>query len=163
MARMPRGLSTEEKIMWHGWTENPSGCWIWGGTLHKRSGYAILTIDRKVKEVHRLVYELWVEQIENGNLVRHSCDVRSCINPKHLLQGTYQDNMNDKMVRGRYRCLHGEDHKNAKLKYADVAFIRQELEIGVLTQLLLAESFNVSETTISNIKTGRIWKRGSLT
>lgn len=34
-------------------------------------------------------------------LLRHSCDTPRCINPKHLLPGTDQDNMNDMVSRNR--------------------------------------------------------------
>jgi hypothetical protein len=35
--------------------------------------------------------------------VLHSCDNRVCININHLRLGTPQDNMDDKMRRGRWR------------------------------------------------------------
>lgn len=36
-------------------------------------------------------------------MVRHSCDNIRCVNPEHLLLGTYQDNANDKMIRHRQK------------------------------------------------------------
>lgn len=34
-----------------------------------------------------------------GQIVRHRCDVRMCINPNHLLIGTHQENMTDMSLR----------------------------------------------------------------
>lgn len=36
------------------------------------------------------------------DIVRHTCDNPRCINPEHLVGGTQQDNMQDRLVRGRW-------------------------------------------------------------
>lgn len=82
-----------------------SGCWLWQGEKNER-GYAYMCAFGKLMRVHRLSYLLF-----NGNLdgpqVRHTCDVKDCVNPDHLVLGTAQDNSNDmkerNRPRGRYR------------------------------------------------------------
>jgi hypothetical protein len=52
---------------------------------------------------HRVAWEqAWGLTIPAGMIVRHSCDSPGCVNPLHLMIGTYQDNMDDKMARGRH-------------------------------------------------------------
>lgn len=79
-------------------------CWLWNGTK-VGGGYGRLVIDGKVVLAHRFSYEL-----ENGKIlpgfghslvVRHKCDVRSCVNPKHLEVGPQAANVRDMHARGR--------------------------------------------------------------
>lgn len=46
--------------------------------------------------------EIWSGQdVPDGMHILHSCDNPRCCNPEHLRIGTHQDNMNDKVSRGR--------------------------------------------------------------
>lgn len=67
-------------------------------------GYVPLTRNRKGTKAHRVAYceanNLTLADIE-GVTIRHSCDVRNCIEPTHLLSGTQTDNMQDMSVRKR--------------------------------------------------------------
>lgn len=74
-------------------------CWCWiAGTQSK--GYGSFWISGKSYNAHRVSF-----MIANGYmptlLVLHSCDVRRCVNPKHLREGTQLDNVQDMMDRGR--------------------------------------------------------------
>jgi hypothetical protein len=60
--------------------------------------------------VHQLSYLANVGEIPDGLLVCHSCDNRKCMNPEHLFLGTNQDNMTDKMNKGRHVTYRGEDN-----------------------------------------------------
>jgi hypothetical protein len=40
--------------------------------------------------------------------VMHSCDKPKCINPDHLSVGTYANNTQDALTKGRMRFLSGE-------------------------------------------------------
>ncbi len=68
-------------------------------------GYGVFRQQRdKVKykfKAHRIAY--WMEHGDLPGLVRHTCDRRNCIEPTHLLPGTYVDNIRDKIDRGRAR------------------------------------------------------------
>ena len=53
-------------------------------------------------KAHRIVWEAVNGPIPEGMFVCHTCDVPRCVNIDHLFLGTAQDNMNDKMSKGRW-------------------------------------------------------------
>lgn len=71
-------------------------------------GYALVTYGGKLRRLHRVVYCEYngttLEEIKDL-VVRHTCDNPRCIEPTHLVSGTHQDNMDDKVARGRSRCM----------------------------------------------------------
>lgn len=54
------------------------------------------------QSAHRNSYKVFNGEIPKDKIVRHTCDVMCCINPEHLIIGTYTDNMADCIARGRY-------------------------------------------------------------
>ncbi len=78
-----------------------SGCWIWVGASVE-AGYGVIRIDGKNRRAHRISYECYVGEIPEGLIIRHKCDVVSCINPDHLELGTQTDNVADRDKRGRH-------------------------------------------------------------
>ena len=84
----------------------------------KGSGYCMLTIGKKIVSAHRFVRKVVYGPIPDGFVVRHRCDVRICINPKHLLIGTVKDNIRDMVVRKRHP--HGETIGTSKLTSKEV-------------------------------------------
>lgn len=77
-------------------------CWIW---IKSTDGHGYGTLasanNGSPKKAHRVSYTLFVGEIPNGNIVRHKCDIPSCVNPDHLEIGTQADNMQDASKRGR--------------------------------------------------------------
>lgn len=70
-------------------------------------GYALVSkpgVRSRCVRLHRLVYckahGLALADI-SGKAVRHTCDNPRCINPEHLLLGTWADNNRDRAERGR--------------------------------------------------------------
>jgi hypothetical protein len=52
--------------------------------------------------VHRVAYELWVEQpIPKGLQIQHLCNERLCCNPAHLVAGTASENARHMINRRR--------------------------------------------------------------
>jgi len=135
--------------------EPMSGCWIWLGTLDK-DGYGKTTHSRdglkRDVRAHRLVYELLVGPIPHGALLRHSCDNPCCVNPDHLCVGTHQDNVADRVGRGR--TSRGDTHVCAKLTSDQVRAIRAAT--GRLTDI--AKQFNITDSHAYLIRSGRTWK-----
>lgn len=78
------------------------GCWnVVGRKPNMKQGYFLVRADGKRYYLHRLFYEAIHGEIWEGNLVRHTCDNPMCVNPDHLFEGTYLDNVNDMQERGR--------------------------------------------------------------
>ena len=92
-----------------------SPCEEWQGARDK-DGYGRLKSGDKVFQAHRLIY--MQNHGHTDLLILHDCDNPSCINMDHLRAGTYQDNVNDKMQRGRHNngqaarthCKHGHEY-----------------------------------------------------
>lgn len=69
-----------------------SGCWIWMGYTHKQ-GYGRVTVKCKVRNAHRVVYEILRGQIANNLELDHLCRVRCCVNPYHLEAVSHNENL----------------------------------------------------------------------
>lgn len=82
-----------------------SGCWVWLGNKNARGYPVISLIPRRIlnadsQQLTRSVFSL-SRGTKPANLVCHSCDNPSCINPNHLWEGTQYDNMRDAVAKGR--------------------------------------------------------------
>lgn len=78
------------------------GCWLWIAAIDSRGRGAFVRRQRRV-QAHRISWELHHGPIPKGLWVLHHCDVRNCVNPKHLYLGDAQDNSDDRLRRGRVR------------------------------------------------------------
>lgn len=79
-----------------------TGCWIWAHFINDVTGYGIVRSPFSTsRQAHRYSWEHNVGKVPAGLLVLHKCDVRSCINPKHLFLGTCKDNLQDMARKGR--------------------------------------------------------------
>ncbi len=134
-----------------------TGCWLWRGKLDK-DGYGIKTFrvdgKRVALQAHRVWFEIWSgRKLPPDVVVRHSCDVRNCVNPQHLLIGTQADNVHDMVSRGRmYR-----GGMTRKLTREDVIAIRAALISGE-SKVSLSKAYGVSRRTIREIELREIWK-----
>lgn len=130
-------------------------CLLWTG-LKNKGGYGVLEVNRKSKLAHRVSYELYNGSIVDGLDVMHSCDVRNCVNPNHLSQGTRQDNVDDCLRKNRN--VYGEKVKRSKLKESEVLDVLRLVDNG-LPQRKIAKMYNVSVHAVWSVKTGRTWSR----
>ena len=144
-----------------------SGCDEWIGRYRK--GYGRIWAWGKDRPVHRV---LWI--LKNGNLPKHlfachKCDNTKCCNLDHIFIGTAKDNFRDAIRKNRWhaasgdengsrtrpdRLTRGEQNPSAKLTASQVIAIRSMSG----TQESIARHFNVSQTLVSQIKRGLIWK-----
>lgn len=128
-------------------------CWEWRGPT--MSGYGYLTQDGETVLAHRALYRMAYGPIPDDLLVRHKCDNRLCVNPRHLLLGSTIDNVRDMDARGR-RAIGGR-HGCAKLTEDAVREIRQCHGNGE-SAMSLGRRYGVSNSTIGLIVHRRLWK-----
>jgi len=76
-------------------------CWEWIGGLGEK-GYGIFSIGKgSFIHAHRYSYSIHKNEPKRENVIMHSCDNRSCVNPLHLTEGTQKENINDAQAKGR--------------------------------------------------------------
>lgn len=135
-----------------------SKCWLWKGN-RDRYGYGQFSIGNHPYRAHRVAYWLWnAKWFAPSVKLRHSCDVRACCNPAHLIPGTQADNMRDRRLREGYRTMaKGERHGLSKLRAEHVRAIRNAAPYpGVVRDL--AGRYGVGTAQISRIRSGKVWK-----
>jgi hypothetical protein len=88
-----RTWSLAERIAHYSKLDPLSGCHIWQGPL--RGGYGHLWHQHRISLAHRLAWELKHGSIPKGMVLRHRCNVGSCVNPDHLVPGTRSENNAD--------------------------------------------------------------------
>lgn len=160
--------------------DGPNGCWLWTGSI-SGNGYGLYYIafgdERRLQiGTHRLAYHLTYGEIPPGQVVRHTCDVKLCCRPDHLVPGTQRENIRDMVLRKRQRWqeyapsktgpwqddapgrVFGERHGMARLKEGDVVEIRSRYATGTVTLKLLAKEFGMSAPSIGSIVRYRSWK-----
>ncbi|MBS1674455.1 MAG: HNH endonuclease, partial [Actinobacteria bacterium] len=98
-------------------------CWLWTGPVRK--GYGAIGEGGghgRTLRANRVAWELANgQEIPNGTIVRHTCDVPLCCNPRHLVLGTHAENSRDRVERGRH--VRGAGHPRSRLTEQDAAEI----------------------------------------
>lgn len=138
-------------------------CWLWiGSTYRSNYGHFRRKINNKwvMGKAHRFSYE-WYNKVSResmkGFLVCHTCDNSSCVNPSHLYLGTTQDNIQDKIKRGRHIWGNNKDHN---LLSHEIAFkIRTcKKENPKLTYKQIGKLFDTSASQVHRIIRNITWK-----
>lgn len=152
----------EAKLMYSGMSkdfvieEKKNGCWE--SVSHKAKRDFGYTMFNKTT-AHRYFYEKFVGNIPKGLHVLHKCDNPACCNPKHLFLGTNQDNVTDKVNKGRQPVHIGVKNPKCKLTVEQVIKIFYDTRL----QRIIADEYSISESTIRDIKKYRTWNEITLT
>lgn len=135
---------------------DPEECWEWKGCKNKEGYGEFYVGEQRYKSTHYVLFEIIGEDFEQ-ELVMHTCDNPPCVNPKHLKQGTYKENTQDCLEKGRRtQNAKGEGNGFSKLTEEQVIEIKERLEEGESYDEV-KEDFSVSRSHIRNIDNGHFW------
>jgi hypothetical protein len=134
---------------------SPDGCWLWRGGDNGR-GYGVMGLrdPRRTTYVHRVMYELAKGPILEGYEVAHTCDVRNCVRPSHLVLMTHAGNVADMVSKGR--SARGASRRNTRLTEDGVRAIRSRVAAGERRAELAAE-FGVSVAAVDLDRHAEAW------
>ncbi len=139
-------------------------CWIWTAATNP-GGYGQIRRGGRGSDLvlaHRLSWELARGFIPEALHALHKCDNPPCVNPAHLFLGTNQDNIDDRVSKGRpsvrsEQLPYGEAHRNAKLTAEVVREARVLFANGIFVRVL-ATKYGVSSSTMYNALIGKTWQ-----
>jgi len=130
-----------------------SGCWLWLMAVGK-DGYGRFWFEHETITPHRASFLLSNGEIPEDLCVRHSCDVRSCVNPDHLSLGTHMDNSADNVDRGRQTRHLGEKNGGSRItELQAIEIINSNKSVNEISQ-----AYGLSSSSIYRLKNKTSWK-----
>lgn len=154
-----RGVSLAERLAYYSMPEPNSGCLLWIGGGNNLTGYGRVW-DSEQHERRPAHVVAWEQangrKVPPGLFVCHRCDVRLCIEPRHLFLGTHDDNMKDMARKGRGRSgnVRGSTHGQSILTEDQVSCIRRDRRRASL----IAKEHGIAVATVYNLRCGRGWR-----
>lgn len=107
MSRMIKETDSDIKLfIINNTRKDENGCWVW--LLHVNEwGYGRMRFKNKMIFVHRASYRVFnnLDNIDNIEVIMHTCDNTRCVYPGHLVSGTHKSNSDDKISKKRDRGL----------------------------------------------------------
>lgn len=161
-------LSPEERF----WSKvkKENACWLW--TAGTSSGYGLFWLNGENYLAHRISW-MWHNNLplKAEMIVLHKCDIPTCVNPEHLVLGTTQDNVADRVSKGRSAfgarngtythpetVKKGEANGRAILTEELVRAIRKEYSESFVSYHISAKKYGVSKSLIFKVVNYELWK-----
>lgn len=125
-------------------SEQENGCWHWTGGKTP-NGYGKCAWYGRTLGAHTVAFRLYKGRIPEGHIIRHTCNNRICVNPEHVISGTYSDNLEDaRIANGRVGVLPKIDRetifKILKLRSEHVSTsniaVQVALDVGYITGVI---------------------------
>lgn len=132
---------------------NKNDCYVCTSHSLDSEGYVSCKRNGKKMPIYRHIYRFFKGAPKKGMVIRHTCDNRRCINPNHLVLGSHQDNVKDRVLRGR--SAKGEANGRSKLTERQVLAIYKDKKN---TRVELGIKYNVHRQAIRKIQLGETWK-----
>lgn len=134
----------------------PDGCIIWTGSKDPQ-GYGFFHFGGKGRSVkaHRFSVVLKGQGIAQGQVICHSCDNPSCVNPDHLFVASQKENVKDSIDKGRFLRNRG----TKKLTKEVEAKILSLKDAGFGSRKITAEIGFLSRATVQRVMLGLTWAR----
>lgn len=149
---VPRGMAAREPDQW---TDEPR---LLKGCTHS-DGYrctSVITLSgrRVTVNFHSLVLAAFIGPLPVGRVTRHLNGDPNDNRLENLTYGTHLENHADRDLHGR--TARGDTHGRRKTNSHDVLTIISRYKAGE-TQMAIAKSMNLGQTTVSDIVSGRTW------
>lgn len=135
----------------------PDECWLWSGHRWPKGYGAFKDYGGSLNPASRVAFVMEVGEIPPGMVVMHTCDNPPCVNPRHLIAGTPQENNRDRDIKGRQVSPRGEKHSHSSITNDTARVIKERLATGE-RQSSVADGLRVSRNVVGQIARGRTWK-----
>lgn len=145
-----------KKRFWEKVNISGNQCWEWTASLN--NGYGWFNTGSKIKHAHRVAAFLSgkLDSLDSEFHVLHHCDNPKCCNPNHLFIGTNNDNIADKVNKGRcgFKRMNGQSNGMSKLKNNQIKEIKGLYFSSMFSQSQLAKKYGIQQSHVSRIVNG---------
>lgn len=119
----------------------------WGSISNSGYGLDYEPKTQKTILAHRKAYQDFNGEIPNKHVIKHSCNNKICVNPKHLVSGTQSENVKEAYRDGLQINPNRKQSKESVL----------EIFYSTGSQRSIAKKFNTTQTAVRNIKNGKTY------
>jgi hypothetical protein len=145
-------VTPEIEARFWSYADSSGDCWLWlGSKINGR--YGKFSVRRREFTAHRVSYRLANGSIPDGMHILHRCDNPACVNPSHLFAGTNQDNIADRVAKGRSN----RQPKKVYTTIEQVKEIRTRHASGEKSGQI-AKSMSIPPNRVYSIVSRRVWK-----